>query len=141
MTDYADLEIGLRRHPAGGYEVDLRYSQPGSDADIRLTRRAGEIPSIDFDREKLREALSDPAAYGRLLGENLLGDAEVRAAFEKARAGAHSLNASLRVRLLIDPSASELHSLHWETLRDPLDGALLFTGEYVAFSRYLSSFD
>jgi hypothetical protein len=141
MTDYADLEIGLRRHPASGYEVDLRYSQPDSDADIRLTRRAGDAPSIEFDRDRLRELVSDPAAYGRLLGETLLSDPELRTAFEQARASAQSLNVSLRVRLLIDPSAAELHSLHWETLRDPRDGALLFTGENIAFSRYLSSFD
>ncbi len=36
MTVYADLEISLRRHTASGYVVDLRYSQPDSDADIRL---------------------------------------------------------------------------------------------------------
>ena len=85
--------------------------------------------------------MPDPAAYGRLLGEALFSDAEVHTAFEQARASAHTLNASLRVRLLIDSSAAELHSLHWETLRDPRDGALLFTGENIAFSRYLSSFD
>jgi hypothetical protein len=141
MTDYADLEIELRRHPTSGYEVDLRYSQPNSDADIRLTRRVGDAPSIEFDRERLRELLTDPTAYGRLLGDTLLSDAEVRAAFEKAYASTQSLNASLRVRLLIDPSAAELHSLHWETLRNPHDGAALFTGENVTFSRYLSSFD
>ena len=141
MTDYADLEIGLRRHTASGYEVELRYSQPDSDADIRLTRRTSDALSTEFDQERLRELLSDPGAYGQLLGENLLSDPEVRVAFEQARASAHSLDAALRVRLLIDPSASELHSLHWETLRDPRDGTLLFTGENIAFSRYLGSFD
>ena len=35
ITNYADFEIGLRRHPASGYEVDLRYSQPDSNADVR----------------------------------------------------------------------------------------------------------
>ncbi len=141
MTVYADLEIGLRRHAATGYVADLRYSQPDSDADIRLKRHNGDASPTEFDRERLREVSSDPTAYGQLLGENLLSDPEVRAAFEQARASAQSLDASLRVRLLIDPSASELHSLHWETLRDPRDGALLFTGENIVFSRYLSSFD
>ena len=58
-----------------------------------------------------------------------------------ARASAQTLEATLRVRLLIDPSAHELHQLHWETLRDPQDGALLFSGENIVFSRYLSSYD
>lgn len=140
MTVYADLEIGLRRR-AEGYDVDLRYSQPDSDADIRLVHHNGDSPPTEFDRERLRESLADPAAYGRLLGENLLSDPAVRAAFEQARASSQSLDASLRVRLLIDPSAHELHQLHWETLRDSQDGALLFTGENVVFSRYLSSYD
>jgi hypothetical protein len=47
----------------------------------------------------------------------------------------------LRLRLLIGPSAAELHSLRWETLRDPHSGAPLCTGENVLFSRYLSSLD
>lgn len=141
MTDYADLEISLRRHHVNGYVVDLRYNQPDSDADLRLTRRSEDTPPTEFDRDRLREAAFDPTAYGQLLGECLLSDPEVRAAFEQARASAQSLDASLRVRLMIDPSAPELHSLHWETLRDPRDGALLFTGENIAFSRYLSSFD
>jgi len=47
----------------------------------------------------------------------------------------------LRLRLFIGPSAPELHSLHWETLRDPQDGSPLLTGEQVLFSRYLSSLD
>jgi hypothetical protein len=48
---------------------------------------------------------------------------------------------NLRLRLLIGPSASELHSLRWETLRDPHSGAPLCTDENVLFSRYLSSLD
>ena len=141
MTIYADLEISLRRHVDTGYIVDLRYSQPDSDADLRPTRHNGETPPTEFDREQLHALASDPAAYGQLLGQNLLSDPEVHTAFEQARASAHSHDASLRVRLLIDPAAAELHSLYWETLRDPRDGALVFAGENVVFSRYLSSFD
>jgi hypothetical protein len=141
MTIYADLEIGLRRHPASGYVIDLRYSQPDSAAEIRLVHRNGDAPTVEFDRERLRELAYDTAAYGQLLGENLLHDPAVQTAFEKARASAQTLDASLRVRLLLDPAEPELHSLHWETLRDPRDGALLFTGENIVFSRYLSSFD
>lgn len=141
MTVYADLELGLRRQGNAGYTVDLRYSQPGSDADLRLAHRNGDFLVTEFDRERLRELAYDPAAYGQLLGENLLSDPEIRMALEQARASAQTLAASLRVRLLIDPSASELHSLYWETLCNPHTGTLLFTSENFVFSRYLSSFD
>ena len=141
MTAYADLEIGLRRRDAGSYAVDMRFSQPDSDADIRLTRSNGDAPPTEFDLERLRSLALDPEAYGKLLGECLLSDPAVRAAFQQARTSAQSLDATLRMRLLIDPTAPELHALRWETLRDPQDGSLLFTGERVLFSRYLSSLD
>jgi hypothetical protein len=141
MTVYADLELGLRRQGSAGYTVDLRYSQPGSDADLRLAHRNGDDLPTEFDHEHLRELAYDPVAYGQLLGKNLLSDPEIRMALEQARASAQTLAATLRVRLLIDPSASELHSLYWETLCDPRTGTPLFTGENIVFSRYLSSFD
>ena len=141
MTAYADLEIGLRRRDAGSYAVDMRLSQPDSDADIRLTRSNGDALPTEFDLERLRSLALDPEAYGKLLGECLLSDPAVRAAFQQARTSAQSLDATLRMRLLIDPTAPELHALRWETLRDPQDGSLLFTGERVLFSRYLSSLD
>ena len=36
--EYAELELGLSRRDGGSYSLDLRFSQPGSDADIRLVR-------------------------------------------------------------------------------------------------------
>ena len=62
---------------------------------------------------------------------------------------AQSLEAPLRVRLFIGPSAPELHNLRWETLIDPTtnlagDSATatpLLTNENIIFSRYLSSLD
>lgn len=61
----------------------------------------------------------DDAAYGKLLSNSLFGTEAIRTAFEKARAAAQ--DAPLRVQLFIGPSAPELHSLRWETLRDPQD--------------------
>jgi len=139
MTDCADLEIGLHCHDSGGYAIELRFSQPKSDADVRLAR--DNQPPVHFDLDRLRELVVDDAAYGRLLGESLLADAGLRAVFAQARSTAQTLELPLRLRLFVGPGASELHSLRWETLRDPHDGALLFTGEQILFSRYLSSLD
>ncbi len=47
----------------------------------------------------------------------------------------------LRMRLVIGPSAQELHSLYWETLILPQSTAPLSTNETILFSRYLSSRD
>ena len=68
-------------------------------------------------------------------------DPNVQSAFDQARSSSQSLNLPLRLRLLIGPSAPELHSLRWETLRDTQDDSPLFTGENLVFSRYLSSLD
>jgi hypothetical protein len=139
MTDCADLEIGLHRRDADSYGVELRFSQPGSDADVRLVRGGPSPVHLDFER--LRALSLDSAAYGQLLGESLFADPAVWTAFAQARSTAQALEVGLRLRLFIGPSAPELHSLRWETLRDPQDGTPLLTGEQVLFSRYLSSLD
>lgn len=138
----AELEIALHRRDAESYYVDLRFHQPGSDADVRPAYR--DLRPLRFDAAAFARAI-DPAAYGRELAQRLFTEANVATAFAAARAVAASNNAALRVRLSIGPSALELHNLHWETLLDPAtDPALatpLLTNETIVFSRYLSSPD
>lgn len=136
---YADLEITLNRWNADAYRVELRYTQPESDVDIRL---APNVPALArFDRSQLEMLALDPTAYGTLLGANLFGDENVKTAFAQARANAQTQDASLRLRLFIDSAAPELHGLRWETLRDPQDGAWLVISERILFTRYLASQD
>jgi hypothetical protein len=139
MNDSAELEIGLHRQDADRYRLELRFNHPESDAEVRLTSGGPALAQFDFDQ--LRDLALDDDAYGQLLGESLLANSEVRTAFAQARSSAQTLDVPLRLRLFIGPSAPELHSLRWETLRDPEDGAHLITGEHVVFSRYLSSLD
>jgi len=136
MTTFADLEIGLHRQEVG-YTVELRFSQPGSDADIRPVQDA----RAQFDLELLRASASDPAAYGRSLTDSLFADARLKTAFAQALASAQSVNALLRLRVFIGSSAPELHNLRWEMLQDPASYATLSTNERIVFSRYLSSLD
>ena len=77
----------------------------------------------------------------RLLTEGLFTDPAVREGFVAAFRTSQALDMPLRVRLFVGESALELHSLRWETLRDPVDGSLLITHERFLFSRYLSSHD
>ncbi|MCP4663409.1 MAG: CHAT domain-containing protein [bacterium] len=135
MTDYADLEIGLHCRDAHSYAVELRLRRPEDEADVRGHGLA------EFDFQKLRIPALDGGAYGELLSASLFQDSAVSEAFGKARASAQTQELTLRVRLLIGPSAPELHRLRWETLRDPENGSPLFTGEEVLFCRYLSSLD
>jgi hypothetical protein len=137
--EYAELELTLHRRDSASYALELRFNHPESDADIRLMRD-GAAP-VQFDATLLLAATIDSEAYGRSLAESLFADPAARSAFAQARISAESLGAPLRLRLLIGADATELHSLRWEMLRDPEDGAPLLMGEQLLFSRYLSSHD
>ncbi len=60
MKPSADLEISLHRHDAESYLVEFRFSQPDSDADIRLGH--GELSLIHLDLEAIQTLAYDPAA-------------------------------------------------------------------------------
>jgi len=105
---YADLELGLHRRGEGRFSVELRFSQPNSDADIRLARE--EIVA-ELDLAALQALQHDPLAYGEALSTALFAAPGLQAAFEQARAATAALDIPLRLRLLIGPSASELHAL------------------------------
>ncbi len=137
MGDYADLEITLTRWDKDSYRVELRYSQPGSETDTRLN-----APAIArLDPVALRALELQPDEYGKTLGASLLGDAQAKTMFAQSRASAQAQNLDLRLRLIIDPTAAELHALRWETLRDPSDYSSLVTSERILFTRYLASQD
>ena len=139
MTEYADLEIGLHRRDSVSYTVEFRFSQPNSEADVRLGQ--GQPVQAALDLGKLAILAHDPATYGQNLTRSFFAEPAVQTAFAQARASAQSLSASLRVRLMIGPSARELHRLHWELLCDPQRGSPLSTSENLFLSRYLSSLD
>lgn len=136
MDKYANLEIGLHRREANTYVVDFRFNQPDSETDIRLTQGVAE-----FDLESLGALPPGSAEYGRALSDSLFANDDVKTAFVQALTSAQTMNASLRLRLLIGPSAPELHSLYWEALLHPVDNTPLATNENILFSRYLSSLD
>ena len=139
MSDYADVEIGLFKREGEDYKVEFRFSQPGSDADVRLMK--GEPEPLQFNLEVLRRLKPNSEEYAQEIGKSLWQE-PLLTAFRLARANAKSLDAPLRLRLFIDPSAEVLHELHWETLRDPDDQNVpLFANEGLLFSRYLSSDD
>jgi formylglycine-generating enzyme required for sulfatase activity len=138
MSTTADLELNVRRRGEGSYEIDLRFTQPDSDADMRLL---AQPVTVTVDVKALRKYHLNDKDYGQALTEILFDAEAVKQAFKEARQIAQTLDTTLRVRLFIDPNAPELHSLRWETLRDPQFDSNLLTDEQVVFSRYLSSLD
>ncbi|MBK7826782.1 CHAT domain-containing protein [Nannocystis sp.] len=138
MRECAELEIGLSRRDAGSYAVELRFTQPGSDADVRVGE--GEGLACALDLAGLKELLAQPEAYGRALGAGLFAAPKVAETLARAQAAAASQDLPLRVRLAIAVDVAELHGLRWELLRTP-DGTLVSAGERILFSRYLASVD
>jgi hypothetical protein len=130
---HAELEVGLHRRYSGGFTVELRLSQPDSEAEDLLASDC----LVTFDFDALRGAELDPACYGQLLAQSLFADPAVREKFGIAT----NLDTPVRLRLFVGPSAPELHELRWETLRHPGNDAPLLTSDRLLFSRYLSSSD
>jgi CHAT domain/SIR2-like domain len=136
MTDYTDLEIGLYHQDANSYGVDLRFRLPDDAAEP-----APERGQARFNLAELAQLDLDPIAYGEKLYESLFEDPIVHNLYEQALKTTQGMNKKMRLRLFIDRSASELHDLRWETLRNPNDHTWFVTREDVLFSRFLRSPD
>jgi DNA-binding MarR family transcriptional regulator len=139
MFQYADLELGLHNINEHHYKVEMRFTQPNSDADIRM----GLKEQISFRLEilTLQHLITDPSEYGKTLSDILFADANMLSGWQQARTSAQTLGVPLRIRLLIGSNAPELNALYWEALADPNSKSPLFTGENVLIARYLSSND
>jgi hypothetical protein len=84
MKRSADLEISLHHHDAESHLVEFRYSQPESDADIRLGQ--GEPALVQIDLEVLQSLAYDLASCSKQLTEFFFADPQVRSGFEQASA-------------------------------------------------------
>ncbi|PDW03980.1 WD40 repeat domain-containing protein [Candidatus Viridilinea mediisalina] len=115
MPDLPDLELGIHRWDVGSYAVELRRSHLHSETESHVSGR------MTFAASQLLAQTLDHAAYGRSLGAYLFQDRKLYQQFIQARSDAYAQDLPLRVRLLIGPSAPELHSLRWELLCDPDD--------------------
>ncbi len=140
---YAELEIGISR-VAGVCQVELRYTDPESEAEILPLR--GET---SLDPDQLLPYQLDSKKYGKALGEALFPETRIplpggkrtslRAHYRQIETAVQQGGLDLRLRLRLDPSASDLQALRWEMLRDPESGAALATSERILFSRFMAS--
>jgi len=133
MARYSDLELALRTRDKNSYAVSLRFNGPDDEAE----QRSPSDPIFNIDPSEIDEF--DPLEYGRKLGAAFF-TGELKAEFTRFRSLAQSQSSTLRVRISIESSAPELHSLHWETLPDPaVEDLPLFMGDNVVVSRFLAS--
>lgn len=139
MNVVAELELTLRRRDATRFAVDMSFLQPGSEADVSPLGQ--QVVIVSFDHERLRELTNDPDDYGRELGRMLFQSPALATAFAECRAAAQSQKGSLRLRLALSADAPELHTIFWETLRDPKDDLALARSERIIFTRTLASAD
>ncbi len=135
MTQFVELEISLQRIDAT-VRVALRFDRSDSESDV-----APVLGLAAFDLDALRAVSGDRREYGRLLSQSLFADPKIKSAFEKGCVMAESLDMPIRLRLLVDKSAADLHSLVWETLCDVDSGEWLATRERMLISRFISRDD
>lgn len=150
-TTSADLTISLSRPavppaagggaPAGAdeplYLVQLAYFKPDSTEEIPPVQAFIHLPA----RAELLGAADRPELYGGMLRAALFADPTIARFYHDCEVSAATANAALRLRVLIHPSAAELHDWRWETLRDPEDRDFAALQAARPFSRFFSAPD
>ena len=114
MTDYADLEIWIRKREADGYPVEITLNH-----------------DVQYERGLLSPEL--PTGDGEHLFAWLFANGTLHEAWEHAR-GQHPQR---RIRLRLDADVPELHALPWETLRDPASDLDLAAADATPFPCFL----
>lgn len=117
------------------------------DLQLRIFAPAGAVHRVEalmngsaqfvgeahFDFSALRQCQDDPQAYGEALRTVLFASPEIQRAWDQASAAGE-----VRLRLLLDPDAGEVHQLRWESLIVQLNGEALpvAAAPLAPFSRY-----
>jgi hypothetical protein len=135
-TEYGEIEIGLHRVEPGVCDVEVRVTDPGSQAEISPARGRAAISP-----EELRLSAQNATEYGELLTDRLFASPEVRSLFLTSRSAMERSGYNIRLRLLIGPTAPELNAVRWELLIDPETRLRLSTSERILFSRVMLSRD
>jgi hypothetical protein len=126
------LEVHLYRTGADSYEVELRFNDLSSQGQNEPVRaRAAILP------EELAWYQDRPQEYGEKLSTGVFQDQEIRSTFGSAKAAVEARGGRLRISLVIEPAAPQLHALAWELLADPITKARISTNEGTPFSRFL----
>ncbi len=126
-----ELKINILRPREGKCQIELRFSNPGSDAESTPMRT-----TCPLNPQELLPLQLDSAGYGKALADQLFHEPEALAFYREIRAVTEATDQVLRVRLRAD-NAPDLHALRWELLVDPVTGRPLATSENILFSRFM----
>jgi len=132
LTDksYATLEIRLSHCEWSHYKSELSFTWSGD----RKWDFVHRYP-VNLDLETLA-GLEEVAAYASALARSLFPDEPAREKLELAKARAEEKRVPLRVRVCIEPSARELHTVNWESLTIGGGAERLFSPGATCFARY-----
>ena len=135
MPILAELEFTI-----GPRSADKTTYRIATELSINGQKQLFPDDQAKLDPDALANMRGDYDKYNSLLSTIFFQSGNAKDALTKARAQLDQAGTGsmLRVRLLIEPTAQELHHIRWECLRDP-SGRPLFNGDTVLFSRYLSS--
>lgn len=135
MPILAELEfkIGPRSADKSSYPIAAELSINGQ-------KQVFPDDVAKLDPDALFNLRAEHDKYNTLLSTTFFQAENVKDALIKARAHLDQAGSGnmLRIRLLIESEAQELHHVRWECLRDHT-GKPLFNGDTILFSRYLSS--
>ncbi len=128
----ATLEVSLRHHRAAQYYFsEIRYSDPGSpthDRALAYTARLGPVA--------VGSSSEETAAYAAVLERRIFPPGPAQEVLLKAHQA--SGGRPLKLRVGIDPTASDLHELCWETLASAPTFVLAPHATEIIFTRYVS---
>ncbi|MER2517813.1 MAG: SIR2 family protein [Candidatus Accumulibacter phosphatis] len=129
--DYATLELRISHSAWNSYRVELCFTWSGSRKEDFVCRYGVCLNMDAF------AVIEDAEDYALELRKALFPKPENWAAVSLARERAEAKRVKLRVRICIDRSARELHSLRWEklTVWGGSDNPLALAS--VAFARYV----
>lgn len=136
-TKTVDIEFALRIGEKNTVLADAILQPPESNSDTVIARN---VP-VALDPTALLVYALDPLAYGDQLSEMFFASPALRGAWIRATTYQAATGFPLRVRLRIDPDATVLHTLRWETLRDPDSKLPLCFSRRILVSRYLDASD
>jgi hypothetical protein len=123
--NFATLEIAISKEELQNYRVEMRF-QP---------HNALEEPKY------IREYRYKEPSYGDDVGASvtqwLVGSDAMRDFVLVALAAANQQDTVLRIRIILESSASELHRIPWERMRDPAAVEPLIGRDRILLSRHL----
>ena len=134
--EHSDLLISLEHQSGEKYRVELHFTQ--SKAQVERTPRRATATFAEPTLTRLRQTALSPVSHGRELRQALFEkpglDGYVRQCLAKA-------DGMLRLRIEVDPNATELANLRWETLYNLEDTDFLAVDANRPLSRFISSSD